>query len=302
MDHDVAIAGGGPAGLAAALTLARMRRSVVLFDNDDPAHGVSDAVHGMFGHDGTPPHELRRLGREQLLRYESVTLVSCAVDAVTPVAGGFAVQAGASAVEVPAVLLATGMGYGLPPLDGVADVWGRGAYHCPYCHGWEVRDRSVAAYGPDAAGLALLLVSLCDDIVVFTGGIGELDADDAALLQRAGIPVRDDRVRRVEAADGGVLIVFEDGSAVERAAIFFMPRVEASPLGRALGCDTTESGLIHVDADGRTSVAGVFAAGDATTDRRAVVLAAAGGSRAAYAICSDLARGRLPLAEAAALR
>jgi thioredoxin reductase len=136
---EVAIVGGGPAGLAAALVLGRVRPRVLLLDADDPAHGVSDGVHGLFGHDGTPPSELRRTAREQLRPYESVITRTVTVEEACPTPSGFSVMASGTTSEAGVLLLATGMRYELPRIEGVAQIWARGAYHCPYCHGWEVR-------------------------------------------------------------------------------------------------------------------------------------------------------------------
>jgi thioredoxin reductase len=295
---DVAIVGGGPAGLAAALVLGRMRRRVLLLDADDPAHGVSDGVHGLFGHDGTPPLELRRTAQEQLRPYESVIVRMATAEEARLTPFGFSVTVGGSTSEAGVLLLATGVRYELPPIEGVAEIWGRGAYHCPYCHGWEVRDRPLAAYGADAAGLALLLTSLSDDILLLTDGNPELDPDEAERLRETGVVLRDDPVARVD-AEGGKLarVVFADGSTDGRAGLFFAPAFTRSPLPAQLGCELDESGAIAIDDDGRTSVPGVYAAGDATTDRKAAVLAAAAGSRAAYSINVGLARGLLPVAD-----
>ena len=294
---DVAIVGGGPAGLAAALVLGRMRRRVLLLDADNPAHGVSDGVHGFFGHDGIPPFELRRTAREQLRPYGSVTVRMDPVEEAHSTPDGFEVLAGGTMGEAAVVLLCTGMGYELPEIEGVEELWARGVYHCPYCHGWEVRDRPLAVYGAGAAGLALLLTSLSDDVVLLTDGQEDPDPDEAERLRAAGVPVRADRVSRLEADDGSLArIVFGDGSTDERAGLFFLPSFTPSPLAAQLDCELDEAGAIVIDDDGRTSVPGVFAAGDATTDKKAVVLAAAAGSRAAYAINAGLARGQLPLA------
>ncbi len=297
---DVAIVGGGPAGLAAALVLGRMRRRVLLVDADTPANGVSDGVHGLFGHDGTPPRELRQIAQEHLRRYDTVSLQTTTVEEARPSSAGFRVLTDGVASNAGVLLVCTGMGCELPPVEGLAEVWGHGAYHCPYCHGWEVRDQPLAVYGLDAAGLALLLTSLSDDIVLLTDESSDPDPEQFERLQRAGVAVRDDRVARLE-AEGGTLarIVFADGSSEERGALFLVPSFTHSPIAAQLGCELDESGAIVIDEDGRTSVRGVFAAGDATTDKKAVVLAAAAGSRAAYAINADLARGLLPLARRA---
>jgi len=295
---DVAIVGGGPAGLAAALVLGRVRRRVLLVDADDPAHGVSEGVHGLFGHDGTPPFELRRTAQEQLRPYESVTIRMLTVEEARRTPSGFSVAAGGTTSEAGVLLLATGMRYELPRIEGIAEVWARGAYHCPYCHGWEVRDQPLAVYGAGAAHLALLLTSLSDDIVLLTDGSSP---DEAEHLRQRGIAIRDDPVARVE-AEGGKLarVVFADGSSDDRAGLFFLPSFTPSPLPAQLGCELDESGAMVIDEDGRTSVPGVFAAGDATNDKKAVVLAAAAGSRAAYAINAALAGGLLPAANRSA--
>jgi thioredoxin reductase len=295
---DVAIVGGGPAGLAAALVLGRMRRRVLLLDADDPAHSVSDSVHGLFGHDGIPPLELRRLVRDELRPYKSVTVRIARVDELRSTPGGFSVLAAGTASEADVLLLATGLQCELPPIEGLAEVWSRGAYHCPYCHGWEVRDRPLAVYGTGATGLALLLTSLSDDIVLLTDGGSDVDPKEAERLHQAGVVVRDTPVARLEAEDGELArIIFADGSSDDRSALFLLPSFIGSPLPGQLGCELDESGDLVIDDDGRTSVPGVFAAGDATTDRKAVVLAAAAGSRAAYVINAELARGLLPVGD-----
>jgi len=293
--YEVAIVGGGPAGLAAALVLGRMRRRVLVLDAGHPAHAVSEGVHGFFGHDGIPPGELRQTATEQLRPYETVTVKNAAAEHATASPGAFSLLAAGETIEAGVLLLCSGLRYEPPPLEGLAPLWSHGVYHCPYCHGWEVRDRALAAYGANAASLALLLTSLSDDVVLLVDGGADLGSDEAKLLHSAGVVVRTDRVARVGAGSSlPVRVVFADGSTDERAAIFVVPTVTPSPLVRELGCEVDGSGQVIIDADGRTSIEGVFAAGDATTDRKAVILAAAAGSRAAYVINASLARGLLP--------
>ena len=205
---------------------------------------------------------------------------------------GFSVAAGGTTSDAAVLLLATGMRYELPPIEGVAEVWARGAYHCPYCHGWEVRDRPLAVYGAGAAHLALILASLSDDIVLLTDGGSDLDPDEAEHLRQSGIAIREDPVARLE-SEGGELarVVFADGSTDDRTGLFFIPTFNPSPLPAQLGCELDDSGAVVIDGEGRTSVPGVYAAGDATPDKKSVVLAAAAGSRAAYSINVGLASG-----------
>jgi thioredoxin reductase len=220
------------------------------------------------------------------------------VDEAHLTSSGFSVTAASTTSKAGVLLLATGMRYELPRIEGVAEIWARGAYHCPYCHGWEVRDRPLAAYGTGASKLALLLASLSDDVVLLTDGSPDLDPDEAEHLRQRGVVVRDDPIARLEADDGKLArVVFADGSTDDRTGLFFVPSFTPSPLPVQLGCELDAAGEVVVDEDGRTTVPGVFAAGDATTDKKAVVLAAAAGSRAAYAINADLAGGRLPVSE-----
>jgi thioredoxin reductase len=295
-EFDVAIVGGGPAGLAAALVLGRMRRRVLLLDADDPAHARSKGVHGFFAHDGIAPLELRRIGREQLRPYDSVAVRLAEVNHVSPTPGGFAVSASGTTHQTGVVLLCPGLRYEPPPVPGVAELWCHGVYHCPYCHGWELRGRPLAVYGAKAASLALMLASLSDDVVLLTDGSPELDPEDRKLLRSAGVRIRHDPVSRVQAqGDEDVRVVFADGSTDDRAGLFLLPTVAPSPLVAEIACEVDPSGQIVVDEDGRTSVPGVFAAGDATNGRKSVVLAAAAGSLAGYVIHAGLARGTLPV-------
>jgi thioredoxin reductase len=293
---DVAIVGGGPAGLAASLILGRMRRRVLLLDADDPAHAPSDGVHGLFGHDGVPPSELRGLARNQLRPYETVTVRMALVDGVRSTSSGFTAMADGKEAAAGVLLLSTGVRYEPPPIEGVHDLWAHGVFHCPYCHGWEVRDRPLAVYGADGAGHAMLLTSLSDDVVLLTDGNSNLSPDEEKRLTSAGIGIRHERIAGLEAEDGALArIRFEDGSSDDRAGLFVAPRFVPSALPTQLGCEVDEDGMVDIDEDGRTSVPGVFAAGDATVGKAAVVLAAAAGSRAAYAINASLAQGALPV-------
>jgi len=221
-----------------------------------------------------------------------------AADEVRKTATGFGVLVDGEESTAGVLLLSTGVRYELPPIEGAAEVWARGVFHCPYCHGWEVRDRPLAAYGADAAGFALLLTSLSDDVVLITNGDSKLEPDERNRLEGAGVMIRDDPVARLESEDGRLArIRFSDGSSDDRAGLFYAPRFTPSPLPAQLGCELDDNGMMVIDDGGHTSVRGVFAAGDATIGKAAVVLAAAAGSRAAYAINAELARGLLPVAK-----
>ena len=294
---DAVVVGGGPAGLSAALVLGRARQRVLVLDAGRPANANTPAVGGLLAQSRMAPFDLRRAGRDQLAGHPTVEVRDGEVLDVSADGGGFAVRTDGGAVRARALVLAHGLRYDPPSLPGIEPLWGRSVFHCPFCDGWEVRDLSIGVHGngPEAARSALVVSGWSDDVVLLTDGSADVDFGEAEQLRRRGIVIRDDPVARLEGEDGRLArVVFADGSTDDRTGLFFMPRFTPSPLPAQLGCEVDESGAIVIDDDGRTSVAGVFAAGDATTGKKAVVLAAAAGSRAAYAINAGLASGLLP--------
>ncbi len=294
---DVLVVGAGPAGLSAALVLGRMRRRVLVLDTDAPAHAVSEEVHGFLSRDGTPPADLRRLGREQLVPYTTVELRPVAARTARRLAdGGFELDLGdGGRVTGCRLLLAHGMRYGLPDVEGAAELWGTSVFHCPYCHGWEVRDRPLAVYGcgERAVHQALLLTSLSDDVVLLCSAGPALSGAQVQLLDAAGVDVRGDEVERVEEGEGGVRVVLTEGPPLARHALFIQPQLSlASGLAASLGADLTDAGSVSVDPTGQSSIAGLYAAGDAGTAVQSVAVAAGSGARAAYAINAELALDR----------
>lgn len=290
---DVVVVGGGPAGLSAALILGRMRRSVLVLDTDAPANAVSNAMHGFLSRDGTPPAEVRRIACEQLEPYESVERRPLAARSAERVSGGFELGLeDGSRVTARRLLLAHGMRYGLPEVEGVSELWGERIFHCPYCHGWEVRDRPIAVYGCGAksAHQALLLSALSDDVVLLCDGDPHPAADQLQRLAAAGIELVDDEVKRVEESGDALSVEFATGRApLERFALFIRPELSlTSDLGVSLGAVLTEVGSLETDASGQSSVPGLHAAGDAGAPVQSVAVAAGTGARAAYAINVEL--------------
>lgn len=290
--YDVIVVGGGTAGLSAALVLGRARRRTLVLDGGSPRNAPSPAAHGVFTRDGTPPGELLAIARAQLEPYVDVEVRVVAATSAGREGGSFLVGlADGGAARGRRLLLAVGVRDVLPPIEGLAALWGRGVLHCPYCHGWEVRDRPLAvlAQGGLAMELVPLLLQWSRDLVLCTNGPSGLCAADADALARHGVPVIETPITRLEGKDGLERIVFADGRVEARRGLFLKPpQAVASDLPRALGCAMTEAGHIAVQADHQTSVAGVYAAGDAASPFQQVVLAAAAGALAAIRLNRDL--------------
>ncbi len=291
--YDAVIVGGGPAGLSAALVLGRARRRVLVLDTERPANAMVDSVGGLLAQVGASPWDLRRSARVQLQEFPTVAVRSDAVVDAARTAAGFriALQYGAP-ITARTLVLAHGLRYDPPALPGITELWGRSAFHCPFCDGWEVRDLPLAVHGNGSAAArsAIMLSGWSRDVLLVTDGPANLDRERAE-LDRLGVRIREERVRRL-IGHGGQLdrIEFESGKPESRAALFVRTRREQpNGLAAALGCELGDGGTIETDVDGRTGAAGVYAAGDAATDHsRSAANAIGTGSRVAYALTLDL--------------
>ncbi len=288
--YDAVIVGGGPAGLSAALVLGRARKRVLVVDNDRPANAASQGVGGLLGHDRVKPADLRASGRRQLEQHANVELRHGAVEDAERIRDGFVVRpTDGPPVRTHAIVLAHGLRYDPPPLPGIEALWARSVFHCAFCDGWEVRDRPLAFHGSGAGAVrsALVLAAWSNDVVLCTDGAPD---PGGALLAEAGVRVRTEPIARLAGNDGGLTqIEFSHGPAERREALFVNTRRDQpNGLAAALGCELTADGTIIADADGRTNVAGVFAAGDAATAHSRSVASAIGtGSRVGYAVALE---------------
>jgi thioredoxin reductase len=285
---DVLIVGGGPAGMSAALVLLRARRSVAIVDAGHPRNAPAAHMHGFLSRDGMPPADFRTAGRAELARYGGVVIDGTVVS----LAPGFEARfADGSALRARRVLIATGLQDVLPEIAGVRERWGRDLLHCPYCHGYEVRDQPIGVLGGtvEAVQHGLLLRQWSADIVLFPGADVLDDGHREALEARGvrivigevdGLAVENDRLVGVRLGDGTV---------VPRTAVFVRPRfIPNADLLAGLGCDTDARGWPVHDATGRTTVAGVWVAGNAADPRAQVITAAGEGSAAAISLNADL--------------
>jgi len=287
--YDVVVVGGGAAGLSAALVLGRARRRVAVVDGGEPRNTPAAHMQGYLSRDGMPPADLLAAGREEAAAY-GVELIAGQVLSIEP---GFSIGlAEGGHLESRRLLIATGATDEVPPIPGLWERWGKDFLHCPYCHGWEVRDQPLGVLGTSAASVehAQLIRQWTDDLIFFTHTHDltetereQLEARDIRIVEGEvrGIVVEDDRLKGV---------VVGDGRPVDRDALFIRPemRPRVEGLLEELDCQTDELGVILVDTAGRTSVPGVWAAGNVANPRAQVLPAAGEGSAAAISINADL--------------
>lgn len=300
---DCIVVGGGAAGLSAALVLGRARRRTLVIDSGQPSNGVADGIGGLLGHDGRPPAELYASGRAELVAYPTVEVHPGEVIGGEPVSGdqeggSFVLALGDGTTErTRRVLLATGMDYRRPAVPGVAERWGRSVFHCPFCHGWEVRERPLGVLDRGATGThrALLLSMWSDDITLYADGPSELDPADADRLRRAGVAVEERQVTGLRGPGAELEAVALDGGAERPCGGLLVPVTlhQRSPLAASLGVALAPEGPLAADAIeatgmGATSVPGVFVAGDAGQIMPSVANAVAAGSSAAAGIVQSL--------------
>ena len=292
--YDVIVVGGGPAGLSAALMLGRCRRRVLVCDRGEPRNARSAAIHGYLTRDGIAPADFRSAAQRELVPY-GIEIRCVAVKGATPERGGFRVSlASGQAERTRFLLLATGVKDQLPDVAGIDECYGRSVFHCPYCDGWEWRDKRIAALGRNAAPLALSLKTWSASVVLCTQG-KRIDATARRRLAANQIEVRTSPVARLVQANGYVTgLDFADGERIGCDAVFFgTTQYPQDSLAERLGCAFNRKGTVNTGTLCDTNVPGVFVAGDASRDAQFVVVAAAEGIKAAVAINKALQRAEL---------
>ena len=295
--YEVVVVGGGPAGLAAGLWLARYRRRVVVLDADDPRNAVTWAVHGYFGIPDPAPEALRQAGRDQA-RDAGAEVRQASVTAIKGEKDGFHVEIdGADPLRARRVLLATGLLDIKPEIPGFDEFYGTSIWHCPDCDGPSITGLRVGVigWGTSIVKYCMHMLTWTDRLVLLTHGQpGRMSGDAMEALERHGIPVRRETILRLEGRDGCVQrAILNDGPPVDVDALFFHVACgPGSTLAADVGCEVeeehAEEGILKVDSNFETTVPGIYAAGDITPGTRLVIRAASEGVRAAIGIHRSL--------------
>ncbi|PRY14863.1 thioredoxin reductase [Pontibacter ummariensis] len=292
--YDVIIIGGGPAGLNAAMLLGRSRRKVVVFDGGKPRNRWAASLNGFLTSDGMHPGEFLQRGKAELSKY-GVEMKETEVSSATYSKGQFVVNdADENVYRSRKLLLATGLKDNLPELEGLEPLYGKSVHHCPYCDGWESRDKAIAVYGPKRKGIgqALAMKNWSNGVTLYTDGTNTLRRADLELLELNGVKVCTQKIQRLEGEEGMLqYIVLEGGEKRPQQALFFsLGTKQQSSLGEQLGCEFTSKGVIKTRKLQHSNIPGLFVAGDAARDMQMVVVAAAEGARAGVAINMELQR------------
>ncbi|MEK3881264.1 NAD(P)/FAD-dependent oxidoreductase [Paenibacillus sp. PL2-23] len=295
MDWDVAIIGGGPAGLSAALLLGRALRTVILIDNDRPRNAVVKASHGYMTRDGTAPGELRRLAREELRAYASVHLVSGTAADVSQADGEFLITlSDGSSYISRKLIIATGYADHLPDLPGLREAYGISVFPCPFCDGYEHRNTPMAVFGrgEQVYPFTKKLYNWSKDLALFTNGPSGLGARERSELSDRGIPLFEEPIQELASRNGMLhAVILRGGAAIPRTTGFIPDTggAEASDLPERLLVKRDQTGKFDTGPHGKTSVDGMYIIGDAKNAFTGLIGAAGEGYEAGTILLRELA-------------
>lgn len=298
-DYDVIIVGGGPAGLSAALLLARARRHVLVCDEGAQRNRFSQALHGFITRDGTNPSEFIELAKRDVEKYKTVHHRQCRVMNAQAIDGGFRVTFEDALADSTCkkLLVATGVIDELPALPGIDKYFGHSVFHCPYCDGWEFSGKRICAFGKGENGrqLALELLGWTEDVILATNGASELEQEHYDQLTKCGITVIEEPITRLVGEEGKLQsLVFQNGAKEQCDVMFFKTdRYQKSLLADKLGCAMDGGGLYETQKFESTNIPGLFVAGDACHSLHMVAVAAASGCEAGFAINTQLLKEQI---------
>ena len=291
--YDVIIAGGGPAGLNAAIVLARSRRKVIVFDNGNQRNIRSQGMHNFLTRDGIKPVDFLQLARDEARRYRILIKNIGVKSAIKGKDGYFEViDIKGKVYTSKKILLATGLSDNLPAVEGLEELYGKYVFHCPYCDGWEVRDKRIAVYARNKNGvdLAMSLKTWSNLVTLYTDGRKYLTPSELTLLEQYDIPVITTRIKRLQSTKEKLRsVVLKDESSHLCDALFFVNGyTQQCELAERLGCTINSKRVVITNRLQETNVPGVFVAGDASRDMHFVVVAAAEGAKAGVSINKEL--------------
>lgn len=290
---DVIIIGGSYSGLSAAMALGRSLRKVCVVDSGLPCNRQTPHSHNFITHDGNRPADIAAKAREEVLKYDTVQMMSDTVTEAWPTNQGFEITtASGKLLTAIKILFATGVKDLMPDMPGIADCWGISVIHCPYCHGYEVRNKvtGIMGNGPVLFDFAKLVYNLTKNLTLFTNGPSELTSEQHQKLQESCIKIIEKPISAVIHENGQIIkLEFTDGDNQAVEALYArLPFEQHSAIPARLGCELTEMGHLKVDAFQRTNIKGVYACGDNTTPMRSVAAAVASGNMAGAAINKEL--------------
>jgi thioredoxin reductase len=290
---DVIIIGGSYSGLSAGMALGRALRKVLIIDSGKPCNKQTPHSHNFLTQDGKTPKEIAALARQQVENYDSVKFLNGKATKGIKTENGFEIETeSGDTFKAQKLIFATGIKDNLPEIDGFAACWGISVIHCPYCHGYEVRNEKTGIIGNGEYGFefSTLISNWTNDLTLFTNGTSTLTTEQAEKLERNHIKIVETAIERLEHSDGNLqYIIFKDGTKVEiKAAYTRSPFEQHCPIPETLGCELTEEGYIRINQLHKTSVSGVFACGDNVTRIRTVANAVAMGTTTGMMVNKEL--------------
>lgn len=291
---DCVVIGGGPAGLNAALVLGRSRRKTILFDDNKPRNAVVSESHGFITRDGIDPKEFKRVAHKELSKYPDVRIEKQRVHRINKENTLFQVETENREVySAKKIILATGFKEVLPDIPRVKEFYGKSLFSCPFCDGWELRDRALAVIANDqrALHMAKMVSNWTNDLIIFTNGNKILSLEEQELLKSYGIRINEKKIATFIGEDGILnKIQLDDGTIVHREGGFITTEwKQAASFDSTLKYTFNEHGGIETDSRQRTNTEGVFACGDTRiAGPSQLIIAAAEGSMAALSVIGAL--------------
>ncbi|SHH23545.1 Thioredoxin reductase [Chryseolinea serpens] len=290
---DVIIVGGSYSGLAAGMALGRALRKVLIIDSGKPCNRQTPHSHNFITQDGKTPKEIATLAKQQVEKYDTVTFVSDLATTGKKTEKGFEIQtASGETFGASKLIFATGISDIMPDLAGYAECWGISVLHCPYCHGYEVKNEQTGILGNGEYGFefSALISNWTKDLTLFTNGPSTLTAEQTAKVKGRNIKIVESEIEKLEHAQGHLQkVIFKDGTVAPLKALYARPAFKQHcTLPETLGCEMTEEGYVKVDAFQKTTMPGIFACGDNTTRMRSVANAVAMGTAAGAVVNREL--------------